>query len=86
MRKESRGSRVYLDAQRMALGATVVPPYVVRPTASGNVSMPLTWAELEDVAGPEVFTVRTSLERLERVGDLWSSLLPPGFSRAGPRE
>ena len=75
-RLEKRDGRVYLDALRMALGATVVPPYVVRPTPQATVSMPVTWQELGRLESPDVFTVRTALLRLARIGDLWAALAP----------
>lgn len=75
-RIEKRGERVYLDALRMALGANVVAPYVVRATPVASVSMPLTWEELDTLDDPFVFTVRTAGERLAQVGDLWAALAP----------
>jgi len=83
-RKEKRGDRVYLDALRMAHGASVVPPYVVRPTPVASVSMPLTWEELDALEDPLVFTVRTAMERLREVGDLWAPLSLPGRSSVPP--
>lgn len=73
-RKAKRGGRVYLDALRMAHGASVVPPYVVRATPVASVSMPLTWEELDQVDDPLAFTVRTAPKRLDGRGDLWSAL------------
>ncbi len=75
-RLERRDGRVYLDALRMALGATVVPPYVVRPTPQATVSMPVTWQELARLRSPDVFTVRTAPARLAQSGDLWAGLAP----------
>ncbi len=73
-RKERRGDRVYLDALRMAPGATVVPPYVVRATDNAAVSMPVEWEELDTLEHAGAFTIRDALPRLERTGDLWASL------------
>ena len=75
-RLERRERRVYLDVLRMALGATVVPPYVVRPTPQATVSMPVTWQELDRLESPAVFTVRTAPTRLAQTGDLWAALAP----------
>jgi bifunctional non-homologous end joining protein LigD len=74
-RKQKRGDRVYLDALRMAHGASVVPPYVIRPTAAASVSMPVTWDELDEMEDPSVFTIRNAVDRLARTGDLWRSLV-----------
>ncbi len=61
----------------MALGATVVPPYTVRSTATASVSMPVTWEELAALPHSQTFTVTNALERLASTGDLWAALAPP---------
>lgn len=76
MRKEQRQGRVYLDAQRMALGATVVPPYTVRSTPTASVSMPVTWDELVTLPHGQTFTIENALDRLAATGDLWAALAP----------
>ncbi|NLE73096.1 MAG: hypothetical protein GX604_00460 [Actinobacteria bacterium] len=81
MRKERRQGRVYLDAQRMALGATVVPPYTVRPTPTATISMPVTWDELETLPHGQTFTMANTLERLATVGDLWAAVIT-GYTRS----
>lgn len=75
IRKNKRGGRVYLDALRMSPGATIVPPYVARPTPEATVSMPITWEELETLGDGRSFTIKTAIERLEDTGDLWASLV-----------
>jgi bifunctional non-homologous end joining protein LigD len=75
IRKAKRGGRVYLDALRMSAGATVVPPYVARPTPEATVSMPVTWEELETLSDGRVFTIDTALTRLAKTGDLWQGLV-----------
>jgi bifunctional non-homologous end joining protein LigD len=75
IRKAKRGGRVYLDALRMSEGATIVPPYVARPTPIATVSMPVTWQELETLPDGNAFTIDTALARLEKVGDLWAGLI-----------
>jgi bifunctional non-homologous end joining protein LigD len=74
IRKNKREGRVYLDALRMSPGATIVPPYVVRPTAEATVSMPVTWEELASLQDGRAFTIKTALARMERTGDLWAGL------------
>ncbi len=75
IRKNKRGGRVYLDALRMSPGATIVPPYVARPTPEATVSMPVTWEELETLSDGRGFTIKTGIERLEKTGDLWAPLV-----------
>lgn len=70
---------VYLDWGQVARGKTVVPPYVVRARDGAPVSMPLDWAEVEELlkkrGSPDAFigqwTLRNARKRLENVGDLW---------------
>jgi bifunctional non-homologous end joining protein LigD len=74
IRKNKREGRVYLDALRMSPGDTIVPPYVVRPTAEATVSMPVTWEELDSLQDGRAFTIKTAPARLEKIGDLWAGL------------
>jgi bifunctional non-homologous end joining protein LigD len=76
IRKNRREGRVYLDALRMSPGATIVPPYVARPTPEATVSMPVAWEELETLRDGHSFTIDTAIARLEKTGDLWKGLLP----------
>ncbi len=74
IRKAKRGGRVYLDALRMSPGATIVPPYVTRPTPEATVSTPVTWEELAHLQDGLAFTVLTVPARLAWTGDLWAPL------------
>lgn len=78
-RKKKRQGKVYLDALRMAFGATVVPPYSVRATSAATVSMPISWDDLTRIPHSQVFTVRNAFSWLEKAGDLWHGLIetPP---------
>jgi bifunctional non-homologous end joining protein LigD len=73
-----RGGKVYVDFLQNFRGQTVVPPYVVRPTAAASVSMPLLWDELEGELAPEMFTMRAAVERLDKYGDLFRGVLTEG--------
>lgn len=66
VRKEKRGSRVYIDVLQNARGHHVVPPYVLRAVPGAPVSMPLTWRELREDLNPRIFNLRTALPRLAR--------------------
>jgi len=63
---DKRGRRVYVDAMQNAKGKHVVPPYVLRPTAIGTVSMPLAWKELTPKLSPSQFDLRTAIKRITR--------------------
>ena len=63
-----RGDKVYLDYLQNRHGQTIVAPFSVRPLPGATVSMPLTWDEVNGSLDPRAFTIRTALERMERLG------------------
>jgi bifunctional non-homologous end joining protein LigD len=65
--------RVLVDYNQNAWGRTLASIYSVRPT--GNVSMPVTWDELEAGARIEDFSIGNAVARLKKVGDLWKPVL-----------
>lgn len=73
--KASRGQRVYIDTVQNALGHHVVPPYVLRAVPQATISTPLKWSEVTARLNPRKFTPKTIFGRLERAGDIMSSLL-----------
>lgn len=71
-----RGGRVYLDYLQNLRGKTVVAVYSPRPRPGATVSMPVTWEEVaEGRIRPTDFNIKNALERVRRVGDLFSPLL-----------
>ncbi|HEU4686101.1 MAG TPA: hypothetical protein VFS39_16460 [Nitrospira sp.] len=69
-----RGKRVYIDPDQNMRAKTMAAPYSVRHSAFAGVSAPVSWQELEEGARPEDFTLGSMLERVKRVGDLWTAL------------
>ncbi len=63
-----RGDKVYLDYLQNRHGQTIVAPYSVRPLTGATVSMPLLWDEVDDSLDPKAFTIKTALDRMERLG------------------
>ncbi len=61
-----RGARVYVDAMQNARGKHVVPPYVLRATELGTVSMPLAWKELTSKLSPQQFDLKKALKRIAK--------------------
>ncbi len=53
---------------------TLAVPYSVRATNMANVSLPISWDELEDIY-PTDFNIANVPERLAQVGDLWENIL-----------
>ncbi|HEU0051468.1 MAG TPA: DNA ligase D, partial [Patescibacteria group bacterium] len=67
-----RQKHVYLDYLQNRRGQTMAAPYAVRPRPGATVSTPLKWTEVRKGLDPRRFTLRNSLARVERVGDLWT--------------
>jgi bifunctional non-homologous end joining protein LigD len=63
-----RGDKVYLDYLQNRHGQLIVSPFSVRPLPGATVSMPLTWDEVNDSLDPKAFTIKTAVERMERLG------------------
>lgn len=70
-----RQGRVYIDFMQNHRGQTVVPPYVVRPTAAASVSTPLDWDELNPSLDPAEFNISNVPDRVAQLGDLFRGTL-----------
>ncbi|HKN68712.1 MAG TPA: DNA ligase D [Gemmatimonadaceae bacterium] len=62
-----RGDKVYLDYLQNRHGQTIVAPFSVRPLPGATVSMPLQWDEVVDGLDPRDYTIKNTLERMERL-------------------
>jgi len=72
--KVERGTRIYLDVNRIAYAQHAVAPYSVRPRPTAPVAVPLHWDELSDTTlRPDRWTVENVGERLER-DDPWAGM------------
>jgi bifunctional non-homologous end joining protein LigD len=73
---KARKGLARLDYTQNAVNKTLVAPYSPRPAPGAPVSVPIAWHELDDPdLRPDRWTIRTVLDRLERVGDPFRSLL-----------
>jgi bifunctional non-homologous end joining protein LigD len=63
-----RGDKVYLDYLQNRHGQLIVAPFIVRPLPGATVSMPLVWDEVDLSLDPRTFTIRTAVDRMEKVG------------------
>lgn len=70
--KEERGTRVFVDFNQNAPHKTIFGAWSVRARPGAQVSTPFSWDELDDVH-PDIFTVATVPDRVERFGDPWGS-------------
>lgn len=71
IRKEARKGKLFIDILRNSQSQTVVSPYSLRATPRATVSMPLTWEELQDIDGPEAFTIANVYDKVQSDGDAW---------------
>ena len=85
--KVDRGGRILVDTGRNGYSATFAATYTVRAKPGAPVSAPCTWEELEQgVVGPRTFTLRTMVQRVADVGDLWADMLKKKRSLKRPIE
>jgi bifunctional non-homologous end joining protein LigD len=74
--KTARGGLARLDYTQNAVNKTLVVPYGVRATPGAPVSAPISWDELDDPdLRPDRWTIRTILDRVIEVGDLFAGAL-----------
>ena len=74
-RRDERGTRIYLDVNRINYAQHVAAPYAVRPRPGAPVAMPLHWSELDDARlAPDGWTVATARARLDADGDPWRGM------------
>lgn len=74
-KRADRGSRIYLDVNRINYAQHAVAPYAVRPRPGGPVAMPVTWGELSDAQlAPDRWTLCDAVDRLRRDGDAWRGM------------
>jgi bifunctional non-homologous end joining protein LigD len=65
-----RTGKIFIDYNMNVRGKTLAAAYSPRGSPGAPVSMPLAWEELER-AGPEDFSLRSVIARLEKTGDRW---------------
>ena len=66
MSKAKRKGRIFLDWLRNQRGSTAIMPYSARARAGAPVAAPVTWAELKDVEGADIYSIRDAETLLER--------------------
>lgn len=76
--KADRGGRILVDTGRNAYHATFAAAYAARAKQGAPISAPCTWDEIEKGISPQSFLLRGMADRISKVGDLWSEMLPRG--------
>jgi len=85
--KVDRHGRIYVDTGRNGYHSTFAAAYTVRARRGAPVSAPCTWEEIErGEVEPATFTVRNVLDRIQRIGDVWSDLRQRGQALKRPVE
>jgi bifunctional non-homologous end joining protein LigD len=75
-KKVDRGSRIYVDVNRIAYAQHAVAPYGVRARDAAPVAMPIHWEELSDRRlKPDRWTVANASARLAAEGDPWKGMM-----------
>jgi DNA ligase D len=72
-KEERPDGTIFLDYNQNARDRTIASAYSIRSKPHAPVSMPIRWAELDDVS-PFDFTVRTAGARFAEVGDLHAGI------------
>ncbi|MFZ0043833.1 MAG: non-homologous end-joining DNA ligase [Solirubrobacteraceae bacterium] len=73
--RAERGSRIYVDVNRINYAQHGVAPYGVRPRPGGPVAMPIAWEELSDSKlKPDRWTIKDAAARLRSEGDAWKGI------------
>jgi bifunctional non-homologous end joining protein LigD len=70
-----RGDRLYVDPNQNDYSDSVAAAYSVRPNKIPTVSTPLLWKELKPGLDASDFNIESVLKRLEKKGDIFSSVL-----------
>ncbi|MEV6620889.1 non-homologous end-joining DNA ligase [Amycolatopsis sp. NPDC051106] len=72
-RKDKRGDRIFLDANRNGYAQTFVAPYSLRARPGAAAATPLDWRELGK-AEPDGWSLAKEKQRLARKDDPWRNL------------
>ncbi len=70
--------RVYFDYLQIGTGKTISAPYVIRAYDGAPVATPLDWKEVKPGLQPHDFRIDNSIERFQKVGDLFAPVLKGG--------
>ncbi len=70
--------RVYFDYLQIGTGKTIAAPYVVRAHDGAPVATPLAWKEVKRGLHPSEFRIDNTIERFQRVGDLFAPVIQGG--------
>ncbi len=85
--KVDRRGRIYVDTGRNGYHSTFAAAYTVRARRGAPVSTPCSWDEIErGEVEPATFTIRNVLDRVAKIGDVWSDMRRSGQALTRPME
>lgn len=76
---KKRGHKIYVDFLQNRTGQTLASAYSIRPKPGATVSTPLDWKEVKPGLHPSQFTIKNTLQRLQKKGDLFIDVLGKGI-------
>jgi bifunctional non-homologous end joining protein LigD len=81
-----RGTKIYVDVNRINYAQHAVAPYSPRPRDRAPVAAPIHWEELSDSSlKPDRWTVKTIGDRIDSEGDPWKGMGRRARSLPGAR-
>lgn len=72
-------NQIYVDYLQNRIGQTLASAYSVRPKPGATVSTPLEWNEVKHGLDFHDFTIKNTLERIRKKGDLFKGVLGKGI-------
>jgi bifunctional non-homologous end joining protein LigD len=77
---QKRGNKhIYMDYLQNRRGQTIASVYSLRPKAGATVSTPLLWKEVKNGLSPQDFTIKNTLSRIKKRGDIFTGILGKGI-------
>ncbi len=75
IRKDKRGTKIFIDTLRNSFGATGVAPYAIRAKNGAPIAAPLNWQELDGLKlTSQTYNIFNIFERLKKIGDPWKNI------------
>jgi len=71
---KKRTGKIFFDFNMNGRAKTLPAPYCLRNSMQATVSTPLSWDEVDSIY-PTDFTIRNIVDRVDRIGDLWTDIL-----------
>lgn len=80
VRKDKRGTKIFIDTLRNRYNATAVVPYCVRDYEKAPVAMPIWWDEVTSKLTAQTFNIANAYEHLKKRGNPWKTMASKAVS------